>query len=212
MPSAFNLQTNIRIKEGDDLDLACPFDNFNEILWLLNNNSINIMEHKLIDRKLFIHNINGEHEGMWTCIAINTAGNSSFSYNINVLASPTIFASWNLHGRGISDFLVTESDIDERTFKRGEKLMLNCTSIGLPRPKIIWKKSTDIIGRGEVLTIDNLQFHHRYEIFPEGLFVNNVTVNDVMFERLKNILKYQYFFFLYKVIFTHVLQKTYKGV
>lgn len=162
LPTALDLQTHIKIKENDDLELLCPFDNFNQILWELNDKSINNMEHKLIDRKLIIHDINGAlHEGMWTCTAVNIAGNASFAYNVTILASPTIFASWNLQGHGISDFLVTESDIDERTFKKGEKLMLNCTSTGLPKPKIVWKKSTDVIGEGEILTIENLQFYHR---------------------------------------------------
>lgn len=160
-PTAYDLQTNIKIKENDDLELSCPFDNFNQISWRLNNKSIINMEHKLIDRKLIIHNVGAAHSGMWTCTAINTAGNGSFSYNVTVLASPTVFASWNLQENGISDFLVTESDLDERMFKRGEKLMLNCTSIGIPPPKIIWKKATDVIGEGEILEIENLQFYHR---------------------------------------------------
>lgn len=163
LPTAFDLQTNLKLKENDDLELVCPFDNFNQILWQLNNKSINDMEHKLIDRKLIIHNANDAlHGGMWTCTAINTAGNASLSYNVTVLASPSIFASWNLQGLGISDFLVTESDIDEKTFQKDENLMLNCTSTGYPPPKIIWKKSTDIIGEGEILTIENLQFYHRF--------------------------------------------------
>lgn len=162
LPAASDLQTSVKIKENDDLELACPFDNFNHISWQLNNKSIIDMEHKLIDRKLIIHNVHGYlHDGMWTCTAVNSAGTASFSYNVTVLASPTILASWNLQEHGISDFLVTESDIDERVFKRGEKLMLNCTSNGLPPPKIVWKKSTDVIGEGEILTIENLQFYHR---------------------------------------------------
>lgn len=162
LPIAADLTTSIKIKETDDLQLQCPFENFNQISWQLNNKSIINVEHKIINTRLNVYNINGaSHNGVWTCTVSNTAGNASFSYEVTVLAMPTIFASWNLHDQGISDFLVTESDIDERVFKKGENLKLNCTSSGSPRPKIIWKKSTDIIGEGEILSIDNLQFFHR---------------------------------------------------
>lgn len=164
LPIAIDLTTSIKIKERDDLELLCPFDNFNHMSWQLNNKSINNLEHKLIDKKLIIYNINGAlHNGDWTCIVSNTAGQDSFSYQITVLASPTIYASWNLQERGISDFLITESDIDERVFKHGENLKLNCTSSGSPPPKIIWRKSAVIIGEGEILSITNLQFFHRLE-------------------------------------------------
>lgn len=162
LPIAADLNMSIKIKEHDDLEILCPFTNFNQILWLLNNKSIeNLEHHKLIDKKLIIHNVNNLHNGLWTCVVSNTAGTESFSYQVTVHASPTIFASWNLQDRGISDFLITESDIDERVFRQGENLKLNCTSSGSPPPKVIWKKSTDVISEGEILSIENLQFFHR---------------------------------------------------
>lgn len=162
LPIAADLQRSIKIRENDDLQMKCPFENFNQISWQLNNRSISNVQHKMINASLNIYNMNGAiHNGNWSCTVSNTAGTASFSYEVTVLAMPTISASWNLYDQGISDFLVTESDIDERIFKKGDNLKLNCTSSGSPTPKVIWKKSTDVIGKGEILTINNLQFFHR---------------------------------------------------
>jgi hemicentin len=160
LPIAEDLQTSQSVRENDDIELHCPFENFDQIAWTFNNISLHDIEHKVIDKKLIIHNVNRMSGGEWTCFVSNAAGNASFSYNVSVLASPVVFASWNLNDR-VSEFLFTESDIDEKVFKVGEKLKLNCTADGSPKPKIQWRKSGDLINEGEILSIENLQFHHR---------------------------------------------------
>jgi hemicentin len=160
LPIASDLQTAQSIRENDDMELLCPFENYNTIAWTFNNQTLDGIEHKAIDKKLIIHNVNRLSGGEWSCLVSNAAGNASYVYNISILASPVIFASWNLNDR-VSDFLFTESDIDEKVFKVGEKLILNCTADGSPKPKIQWRKSADVIGEGETLTVENLQFYHR---------------------------------------------------
>ncbi|KAG5680582.1 hypothetical protein PVAND_010079 [Polypedilum vanderplanki] len=159
LPIVKDLQTIQNVRENDDLELICPFENYDFIKWTFNNKTLDEINHKIIDKKLIIYNINRFSNGDWSCNVSNSAGNDSFSYNISILASPIIYASWNLNDR-ISDFLFTESDIDEKVFKLGEKLKLNCTAEGSPTPKIQWRKSADLISEGEIFEIENLQFHH----------------------------------------------------
>lgn len=153
------LRKEMRLREGDGLELLCPFENFDSITWMFDDRSIENFEHDKTHSRLTLHKIDRHASGVWSCFVTNKAGNDSFTFNVTVLASPVIHASWNLNNR-VSDFLVTEADIDEKTFKVGEKLVLNCTAQGFPKPKVLWRKSIDLIGEGESLVIDNLQFHH----------------------------------------------------
>lgn len=159
MSNSEELKRGISLREGDDFELFCPFENFNSIDWTFNSGPIESFAHESNENKLTLRKIDRKFNGEWKCIVSNVAGNDSFSFNVTVLASPVIHASWNLNNR-VSDFLFTESDIDERTFKAGEKLELNCTAFGYPKPKVYWKKATDVISEGESLVIENLQFHH----------------------------------------------------
>jgi hypothetical protein len=161
LSNADELQRSISVRENDDLELLCPFENFNDIEWTFNDQRLsNNFEYKIIDKKLMIYNTNRYQHGNWTCHVKNVAGNGTFTYEINILASPIVYASWNLNNR-ISEFLYTQSDIDERTFQLGDELILNCTAEAIPKAKVTWRKSSDIIGEGDLLTIENLQFHHR---------------------------------------------------
>lgn len=153
------LRKEIKLREADGLELVCPFENFDSISWKFENGTIENYSYDASENKLTLHKIDRLASGEWRCIVSNAAGNDSFAFQVTVLASPVIHASWNLNNR-VSDFLVTESDIDEKTFKVGEMLVLNCTAHGFPKPKVIWRKAIDLIGEGESLVIDNLQFHH----------------------------------------------------
>lgn len=153
------VKTEVKLREGDDFELSCPFENFNTILWSFENGKIDSINHRKFDNKLVLIKVNSSANGIIHCVVSNTAGAEKFSFKITVLASPVIYPSWNLNDR-VSEFLFTESDIDERTFKVGETLFLNCTAHGSPKPKVSWKKATDVISEGEILAIENLQFHH----------------------------------------------------
>ena len=153
------VKTDYKLREGDDLELVCPFENFNKIFWRFSDSSIENVPHEIDNNKLLIPKVDRFIDGDWKCVVSNLAGTDSFSFKVTILVSPTIHASWNLNNR-VSDFLFTESDIDEKTFKVGETLSLSCTAHGVPKPKVFWKKATDIVGEGEVFTLENLQFHH----------------------------------------------------
>ena len=153
------LKKEIKLRENDGLELICPFENYDSISWSFDNDTIESFPHDKSDNKLILHKIDRQASGEWRCSVTNLAGSESFAFNVTVSASPVIHASWNLNNR-VSDFLVTESDIDEKTFQVGERLALNCTAHGFPKPKVLWRKSIDLIGEGETLIINNLQFHH----------------------------------------------------
>ena len=160
LPTAKIVNTEIILKENDNLELLCPFENFNDLVWNLNGHNLNSSEYKELDGKMFIAHVNRNHNGTWSCNVSNVAGQETFSYDVNILIPPKIFASWNLND-SITDFLYSETDIDEKVLKKGEKLILNCTVDGSPLPKIQWRKGTDLFGEGEILSIDDLHFHHR---------------------------------------------------
>lgn len=151
------IKTNLKLREGDQIDLICPYENFNLIFWSLND--VEYLNGDKRDNRLRLEDVDEKMNGRWKCEVINSAGNESFTFDIAVTTSPVVHASWNLNNR-VSEFLFTESDIDERYFKVGETLILNCSAKGSPKPKIIWKKATDVIAEGELLVIANLEFHH----------------------------------------------------
>jgi hypothetical protein len=156
------IKSNFKLREGDQIDLICPYENFNFIFWYHNDDNVeqlDIQENEKRDNRLKLKDVDERTNGIWKCEVINSAGNESFTFNISVTTSPSVYPSWNLNNR-ISDFLFTESDIDERFFKIGETLTLNCSARGSPKPKIVWKKATDVIAEGELLVIANLEFHH----------------------------------------------------
>lgn len=160
LPTAETMNKDIKLKENDNLELSCPFENFNELVWNLNGHNLEGYEYKELYTKIFISHVNKTHNGTWTCTVSNVAGQEQFTYDVNILMPPKVFASWNLND-SITDFLYSETDIDEKVLQKGEKLTLNCTVDGSPIPKIQWRKGTDIFGEGETLSIDFLHFHHR---------------------------------------------------
>ncbi|XP_070501615.1 hemicentin-1-like [Chironomus tepperi] len=156
---AADLQTTITIREKDELKLLCPFSNYNTVEWSFKGIRLKRTEFKQVDKKLTITEINRSHAGDWTCIASNIEGIATFKYDVQVIASPVIYASWN-YNKTTTDFHKNEAHIDQKIFKTGENLTLNCTVDGTPTPKVIWRKGIDLIGMGDILTINNLQFHH----------------------------------------------------
>lgn len=152
-----DIKTQMKLREGDQIELICPFENFNSIHWSLND--VAYLKKGASENRLKLEKLSESESGIWKCEVVNSAGNEIFSFNVSVSTSPMVHASWNLN-HGMAEFLFTESDIDERYFKVGETLKLSCSAKGSPKPKIVWKKSTDVIAEGEMLVIENLEFHH----------------------------------------------------
>lgn len=145
------------VKEGDDLELVCPYENFLEIFWSANQNFLNSEESSNI---LKIPNINSTYNGNISCFVTNLAGNKSFSYQVDVLHAPKINSNLE-ESNGIYDFLNDEFNVEDLNYIVGETLILNCSATGNPKPEVSWKKSGDTIALGEVLEIENLNLHHQ---------------------------------------------------
>jgi len=159
---AFELQTNITIREGDDLELLCPVENYSIIKWTLNGSPFKVPDFRQFDKKLIIYNSKKSYSGLWTCSAFQTKNATNFSYHVTVLSPPVVLASWNVNST-ITDFDKNDAGIDQKVFWKGENLVLNCTVDGNPVPNVEWRKGSDLIGRGEVLSVNNLQQFHRLE-------------------------------------------------
>jgi len=154
-----HLKQEVSVRESDDLELVCPFENFDMIRWSFNNNSIINFLHDIVGNKIVLQKMNRFSNGEWTCEASNLAGKASFSYNVSTLASPKIHSRWDINNR-IEEFLSKETDIEEKKLKTGDRLELNCSANGNPPPKIHWRKASDVIAEGMTFVIESLQFHH----------------------------------------------------
>ncbi|KAL7010771.1 hypothetical protein ACKWTF_009159 [Chironomus riparius] len=156
---AHELQTNFTIREGDDLELLCPVENYTIIKWTHNGLPFKVPAFKQAGKKLIIYNTKKSNSGLWTCSAYHTKNATNFSYKIVVLSPPIVLASWNFNSSTV-DFDKNDADIDQKVFWKGENLVLNCTVDGCPVPNVEWRKGSILIGRGEVLSVDNLQLFH----------------------------------------------------
>lgn len=80
---------------------------------------------------------------------------SSFTFYISISTSPILIHdnNWNVHHNVSGLRQRTETVV-------GETLKLICLARGSPKPKVIWKKSKNLIAKDEMLVIENLTFHH----------------------------------------------------
>lgn len=134
--NADQIENSLEIKENDELELICPFENYIDVLWITRNDTHEIISGaEKIDNKLIISNVNPNVHGNISCLATNLAGNKTFNYNINVLHAPKILSDFEL-SNDINGFLNYNSDIEEVSYKVGETLILNCSALGNPMPKV----------------------------------------------------------------------------
>ncbi|XP_070504622.1 hemicentin-1-like [Chironomus tepperi] len=156
---AKELQTNITIREGDDLELLCPVEDYSVIKWTLNGSPAKVPDLKQVHKKLIIYNTKKSYSGLWTCSAYYTKNSTNFTYAVTVMSPPVVLASWNLNST-IADFDENDAEIDQKSFWKGENLVLNCTVDGYPVPNVEWRRGRNLIGRGEILSVNNLQQFH----------------------------------------------------
>ena len=135
------------VQKGDDLELLCPFEDFDEIIWMQNNKTIPF-EHNPI---LKLKKINELSSGDYECAASNIVGIKTFSYQVNLLTPPKI-AVMNAKTLEVE---FSKLDVQEIEITLGETLALECDSIGNPTPQTRWSKADEEVTRHILLKIEN---------------------------------------------------------
>ncbi|KAK3087485.1 hypothetical protein FSP39_006555 [Pinctada imbricata] len=128
----------VNVKEGGNVTLSCVILQGNptpSVQWQRRNKVLPSNRHFVKKSKglVTIMDIKERHEGEYTCIANNVAGNSTYIVNINVQVPPR---------HDITD------DIDRQTnftVVEGEGVILPCSVSGDPRPTITWYKDNSPI-------------------------------------------------------------------
>ncbi|KAG9483372.1 hypothetical protein GDO78_009341 [Eleutherodactylus coqui] len=88
-----------------------------------------------------------EDTGLYTCIAVNEAGEDSLHYNIRVLLPPMFNG-------------ITENLLEEMTSLENQTVLLNCTVNSYPAAMVTWQKDGKEIEEG-----------NRYQILSDGRYL-----------------------------------------
>lgn len=140
-----NFDESQRIKnvgKESDLELLCPFENFEDVIWERNGVPLNQKTEKLKIKK-----INKLTTGEYKCTASNLIGIKSFSYQVNLFTAPTI---------SVIDSKTSEMVLEVMTLKFGQTLNLSCEARGNPEPEIEWVKPEGQKVQGKYLMVENL--------------------------------------------------------
>ncbi|XP_054556708.1 immunoglobulin superfamily member 10 [Talpa occidentalis] len=155
---------------GESLKMPCTAKGTPQprVHWVLSNGT-EVKPLQLISSKLFlfsngtlyIKNIDSSDRGTYECIATSSTGSERRVVTLTLEEPETIprieFAS--------------KKQIEVNL---GDKLLLNCSAIGDPKPKIIWRLPSKVV-------IDQrLRIGSQIHVYPNGsLFIASVTEKDV---------------------------------
>ncbi|XP_052900964.1 hemicentin-1-like [Anopheles moucheti] len=170
--------TPLKLRVDDPLVLLCPFENFNSLLWQLNERNLeeyfDLTDVKLKENLLIVDRIRSRHQGTYTCVVKNRAGTDRQSFVVGVLTPPTIHRTQpeelsDEYGTVAEDWnspWVTDGPVDsavEVNLLSGETLQLLCQASGTPEPNVHWNRGADmarIVSQSHNLTIPNVAMHH----------------------------------------------------
>lgn len=138
------------IREGSNLKLICPFENYDSIEWERNG----ILLKGQTNNELLEKGIHRRSQGEYKCTAINPFGTQDFSYQVDILTPPTIAVFDKLKRKIVHKTI----DFEEIALKRGENLELKCEALGNPLPNIQWTKDNNNTGDGNIFKIKNISF------------------------------------------------------
>ena len=124
-----DLKTVLEFKEGQPLDLICPFGTYDKIYWFHNTDLLTDSSN-LLENTLRIPELRRDSGGNYTCLAVRME-NSTFSYDVHVLAIPMFL-------RSNADIFLEEDDdyVTEVLVKVGDVVLLNCSADGHPTPTV----------------------------------------------------------------------------
>lgn len=160
---AANISTSdppIQTKINTPLTLVCPFDNYDSLLWQLNERNLDsyldLTDVRLLQNILQIEKLRQAHQGTYTCFVENPAGRNNHSFVVGILSPPTIQQA---------DPELAESEqqlqpVAEVSLLSGEQLRLVCHASGSPPPAITWNRDNAVLTRGSELAIESVDSHH----------------------------------------------------
>lgn len=137
-------QANKTAEEGKNLQLLCPFKNYQTLSWKHNNIDLDEKSEKLL---LYVTDTS---EGQYECTVSNSHDAASFVYNLDVETFPRIATKSD----GDDDETFEQFVVDEVNVELGHPLKLNCRAKGNPTPNITWTKLGKIFSQNETLIID----------------------------------------------------------
>uniref|UniRef100_A0AAG5CQZ0 Cell adhesion molecule n=1 Tax=Anopheles atroparvus TaxID=41427 RepID=A0AAG5CQZ0_ANOAO len=167
----------LKVRVDDPLILVCPFDNYNSLLWQLNERNLeeylDLADVRLRENLLIIEHLRARHEGTYTCVVQNRAGSDRQSFVVGVLSPPTI---QRIHPDELSDQFGELAEETKRWMKEkpvdsavevnllsGETLQLVCLATGSPKPSVYWNRGLQnerVVSQTANLTIPDVALHH----------------------------------------------------
>ncbi|XP_058823570.1 hemicentin-1-like [Topomyia yanbarensis] len=159
-------QPTVQAKQNTSLELVCPFDNYDSLLWQLNERNLDsyldLTDVRIVENILQIERLRQAHAGTYTCFVENPAGRNNHSFIVGILSPPRIE---QIHLVDASDEVdVRDSspaeNVAEVSLLSGEELHLICHASGSPMPAIYWSKDDSVITRGSELVVEDVDTHH----------------------------------------------------
>nr|CAD7569690.1 unnamed protein product [Timema californicum] len=149
-------ETDFTLTTGDTLRLDCNVTGHPppDIVWLKGAAPITRQEwlhHQLLehDRILTIPGVTTQHSGQYSCLAINMAGTTEMTFNVEVQEPP--------HVENPAESSTNQS------VKLHRRLALRCPIVGFPQPKITWFKDGVAVykesGNNVHISSDGRQLH-----------------------------------------------------
>lgn len=157
----FNQADSLKfVSEGRDLQLLCPFENFDFVLWMHKNK---IMKSQKSD-KLELKNVNQRSKGEYRCVAYNLVGAVEFSYTVDLLTPP-----------------IFHDAFETKLFTAGKSGQLDCAAFGNPAPKIHWTRFNLLVGEGSTFKIANVAIN------DAGNFICTAANSEGVAEKIYDI-------------------------
>ncbi|XP_050305193.1 cell adhesion molecule Dscam2 isoform X17 [Anthonomus grandis grandis] len=121
--------------EADTISVQCIISSGDlpvSFTWLLNGNPVSANREIMVSKSkkisaLTIESITKEHAGNYTCVTRNSAGESSYTAELNVKVPPR----WIL-------------EPTDKAFAQGSDAAVECKADGFPKPVVTWKRATGV--------------------------------------------------------------------
>ncbi|XP_058450901.1 hemicentin-1-like [Malaya genurostris] len=159
-------QPTFQAKLNASLELVCPFDNYDNLIWQLNErnleNYFDMTDIRLVENILLIERLRRVHEGTYTCFVANPAGRNNHSFVVGILSPPRIEQIHLVDDSDEVDLIdsSTAETVAEVNLQSGEELHLVCHASGTPKPAVHWRKDDSVLTQSSELIVEEVDTHH----------------------------------------------------